>query len=171
MKRRVSFNSEEIRNLFFQECLKSLSLKKWKNLRDLFNVPKSVLEFYRNGKLTLPEELYEKLSKKLQEKDRSFFNKDIRYMGANWGQTKGGMATYLKHKEIFDNGRKKAIGVIRLRTHKFDINLSLSLELAYFIGLFIGDGFTNKHGGYHIIQFTGDFSLDMLGNILRKDFK
>ena len=37
-----------------------------------------------------------------------------------------------------------------------DIYAPLSSELCEVIGLFIGDGFTNKYGSHYLIQFTGN---------------
>ena len=44
---------------------------------------------------------------------------------------------------------------MRKKLSKFDINLPLDNNLSYFIGLFIGEGFTNKYNGYYLTQFTG----------------
>ena len=38
----------------------------------------------------------------------------------------------------------------------FDINTPLSTELCEIVGLFIGDGFTNRYGSHYLIQFTGN---------------
>ncbi len=156
MGRRVIFNSKEVRDLFFSKIMNSFGLTKTITLRLKFDIPKSTLELYRNGNLTLPEELYLGLSARLQKSDLEFFRDHVDYLDSNWGRIKAGKITYSKHRNIFDEGRKKAIEVIRARVHKFDINIPLTSELAYFIGLFIGDGFTNKYGSYYIIQFTGD---------------
>ena len=43
---------------------------------------------------------------------------------------------------------------------KFDLNMPLSVELCEFIGAFIGDGFTNKYGRHHLVEFTGDARQD-----------
>jgi len=171
MNRRVGFNSKEIRNLFFQELLGTYKLEKWKELRELFSMPRSMLERYRSGKLTLPEELYKKLSGSLSEKDKLLFNKEIKYLDQDWGRIKAGKITYFKHKNIFDEGRKKAIYAISKKAKdRFDIYMPLSLELSYFIGLFIGDGFANKYGRYHQIQFTGDIKEKQFYESLFSDY-
>ncbi|MCX6742378.1 MAG: hypothetical protein NTX24_04385 [Candidatus Pacearchaeota archaeon] len=96
------------------------------------------------------------MSTKLNKKDREFLSKNISYLSDNWGRIKAGKITYSRYKHIFEEGRKKAIESIHKRSCKFDINLPLNKELAYFIGLFIGDGFTNKYQRYYLTQFTGD---------------
>lgn len=156
MVRRVSFNLREVRNLFFEKCLKSLNFKTWNQLANFLKIRRNMLSNYRNGKLTLPENFYMKLSAQFKENDKEFFSKSISFLEDNWGRIKAGKMTYYKYKHIFDEGRKKAINAVRKKTHKFDTNISLTKELAYFIGLFIGDGFTNKYGGYYLTQFTGD---------------
>lgn len=155
MKRRITFNSKENRDLFFRMCLDSLNFKTWNQLANFLKIRRSVLSKYRANKLTLPEDLYIKLSHKFNKDDKKFLLKNISFFEEGWGRIKAGKVTYSKYKHVFDEGRRKAIGVIRKRAHKFDMNLPLSEELAYFIGLFIGDGFTNKYGGYYLIQFTG----------------
>lgn len=156
MGRRVIFNSKELRDMFFQRVISSLGLAKIKDLRLGFNIPKSTLELYLNGNLTLPEELYIKLSANLQKSDLRFFRKKAEFLDSDWGRVKAGKITYAKYTPIFDEGRKKAIHVSQANAKKFDIKMSLSEELAYFLGLFIGDGFTNKYQRYYLIQFTGD---------------
>ena len=156
MARRISFNSKDIRNLFFEKCLEVLNLQTWSQLKDFLKIRRNMLSSYRVGKLTLPEDIYIKLASKFKEEDANSFLRDISFLNEGWGRVKAGKITYFKHKNIFDEGRKKAIGSVRKRAHKFNSDILLNAELAYFIGLFIGDGFTNKYGGSYIIQFTGD---------------
>ncbi len=176
MGERIIFNSNEIRDLFFQKVLESLNLKNWTEMRKLFNIPKSTSEFYRNGKLTLPEELYNKITLKFNKKDKDFFNKNISFLEENWGRIKAGKATYTKHQNIFNEGREIAIKVVQERANKFNFNMPLTGELAYFLGLFIGDGFLNKYQRYYLIQFTGDkrfekgYYLDLISKLSRQLF-
>jgi intein/homing endonuclease len=177
MERRIVFDSAEIRKLFFKEILKFFKFETWKQLQICFGIPKSMLEFYRNGKLTLPEDLYKKLSNKISDEDKILFNNKIKFLDSNWGNIKGGKATYSKHKEIFEEGRKKAIFVARKKAaDKFDIYMSLNEDLAYFLGLFVGDGFTNKYSGYYMIEITGDkrtekeFYINYLGPLIKNFF-
>src|SRR3989344_4112697 len=176
MKRRVYFKSSRIRNLFFEKVLKSHKFNKWNQIVLNLNIPRIVLSKYRNGKLTIPEQVYKNLINNFNEKDKSYFQNNISYLNENWGMVNGGMSTYFKYKNIFDEGRKKAIQKIKDSSIKFDINLSLTKDLAYFIGLFIGDGFTNKYGYHSIVQFTGDsrkeknYYLEIVSNISKTLF-
>lgn len=155
MANRISFNSEKTRDLFFQECLQSSNFDNWNKLAHFLKIRRNMLSNYRAGKLTFPENFYIKLIEHFSNKNKIFFSENIHFLDSNWGKIKGGKITYQNHKNIFDAGRRKAINTVRKRSHKFNINLLLTKELAYFIGLFIGDGFTNKYGKYHLTQFTG----------------
>ena len=162
MEKRIKFNSEKERKIFFNKSLNSLNFLKWKELEIYLKINRSMLENYRNGKLTLPEEIYKKLTSKLTKEEFEFFEKNISYLDSNWGVKKGGLSTYLKHRYIFEKGRVKGIKKLKKSFKKFDINLELTRELAYFIGLFIGDGFTNKYDEHHYItQFVGCKSKEL----------
>lgn len=156
MDKRIVFFSNEICNLFFQKVLQSFSMKNWKDLRSKFNIPKSTFEFYKNGRFSLPEKLYNQISFKLLHEDLNFFESKLKRINSNWGSVKAGKITYGKYKDMFDIGRKKAIESAQRKANKFNINIPLNNELAYFIGLFIGDGFTNKYYTHYIVQFVGD---------------
>ncbi|MEK6936618.1 MAG: LAGLIDADG family homing endonuclease [Nanoarchaeota archaeon] len=163
MNKRIIFDSNEFRNLFFEKVLESFNIKKWGEVRKLFSIPKSTFEFYRNGRLTIPENLYELLIKNFDEKDKLFFSKKIKFLDSCWGNVKGGKITYSKYKEIFDKGRKKAILSRKKKAeNKFNVHMPLNCELSYFIGLFIGDGFTNKYKRTYITEFTGDKRTEKL---------
>lgn len=170
MGRRAVFKSKEIRYLFFQKVMASFDSARIADFRLKFNIPKSTFELYRNGNLTLPEELYLKLSANLQKSELEFFKKHTEYFDSNWGRIKAGKSTYSQHKSIFDGGRIKAIEAIRNRAAKFDINLPLTSELAYFMGLFIGDGFTNKYKSGYIVQFTGEKKEEQFYKTLISDY-
>ena len=170
MGKRIRFNSPEVRNLFFKKALEINGLITWNQLKIFLNIRRSLLSNYRGGKFTLPEKTYSLLTFKFDQKDLNYFSKNISLIDEGWGRIKAGKITYSLHKNIFDEGRKKAIGAIRKRAHKFDLNMPLNLELAYFIGLFIGDGFTNKYGGYHLIQFTGDKKEEQFYQTLVTDY-
>ena len=160
MVRRVSFKSNKIRDLFFERVLKHDKMDTWKDLSLNFNIPRVTLSRYRSGELTLPESIYNNLISEFLDKDIAYLNKNISYLDDNWGRVKGGHSTYSKYKHIFDKGRKKALKKKREKIHKFDTNLVLNKELAYFIGLFIGDGFTNKYSRYYLTQFVGHFPIE-----------
>lgn len=156
MNARIIFDSKDNREKFFSEVLTSFGLSNWKKLREHLLIPKSMFEFYKNGKISLPLELYKKFSQKLSFQQVKFFELHIRQLEANWGQIKAGKITYSKYRSIFEEGRLKAIQSSKKNMHLVSFNLILDKKLAHFIGLFIGDGFTNKYGSGYIVQFTGD---------------
>jgi len=159
--KRILFKSEEIRDAFFAKCLKKFEFKKWKELYEFLESNRKTFTDYRTGKRTFPENLYLRLISKFSNTDILSFENSVSYLDENWGRVKAGKTTYSKHKHIFEEGRKKAIKSNKKRVHKFDINLPLTSELAYFIGLFIGDGFTNKYGRYYLTQFVGHFPIEV----------
>lgn len=154
--KRIYFESKKIRKTFFEKVLEFNYIDKWNDFIIKFDVPRKTLDSYKNGRLTLPYDLYKKITMNFNKDLILFFEKNILYRDSNWGKIKGGISTYLKHKEIFQNGRKMAHAKLKNRIANFDINQILTQKLSYFIGLFIGDGFTNKYGRYYLIQFTGD---------------
>jgi len=156
MQRRIIFSSNEIRNSFFEEVLVVSQFKNWQSLANFFQINRNLLLKYRLGKLTLPEEIFRKLILMFDSSRERFFESKVSYVDPNWGRIEGGKSTYNRHREIFEHGRQKAIETSKRRAHKFNVDIPLGEELSYFIGLFIGDGFTNKYQRYHIIQFTGD---------------
>jgi len=159
--RRVLFKSGEIRNSFFTKSLEKFGFKKWKELYEFLGGNRKTFTDYRTGKSTFPENFYKILISKFSKVDVLIFESSISYLDENWGRAKAGKTTYLKHKHIFEKGRKKAIKILKNKVHKFDINLPLTKELAYLIGLFIGDGFTNKYGRYYLTQFVGHFPIEI----------
>ena len=157
MKERVAFNSKKIRNKFFLIVLQTKNLTRWKDLTAHFNLSRKLLEDYRSGKTTIPKSLYDRFCSNFSEDNLIHFNKFIEIKDNNWGRIKGGHMTYHRYKSIFEGGRLKGIEKLKELNSKpeFDINMPLNKELAYFIGLFIGDGFCNKYGRHYQIQFVG----------------
>tara|TARA_Y100000310_G_scaffold332782_1_gene409006 strand:+ start:786 stop:1682 length:897 start_codon:yes stop_codon:yes gene_type:complete len=133
----------------------------WKELSEKLNINRKVLGQYRKGSLTLPYETFKKLILNFSREDRDYFENNIDLLDSNWGMVKGGIAAYGKNKEFFEKGRQKAIKKAKDQILKFDINMPLSEDLSYFIGLFIGDGFTNKYQRAYITQFTGQYSEEL----------
>jgi len=162
MEKRTFFNSSKIRDLFFTEIFKSFKLKSWIQLSRILGVNRNILTDYRFGRLTLPKSKYERLISKLEKNKADFFNKNISCREGNLGSIQGGKVAYLKNKEAFDKGREKAIKIRREKVKRFDINLPLCENLSYFLGLFIGDGFTNKYCRYYLTQFVGHFPKEVL---------
>ena len=158
---RIIFLSKSARNLFFDKVLFYYKYKNWVELYKKLDIPRSVFDKYRHGELTLPLELYNKMASLFDNKTKSYFLINIKSVDSNWGQREGGKSAYIINKEVFNKGIIK--GLIKIRekinngmSKKFDINLNLDNNLSYFIGLFIGDGFSNKYGKYHLTQFVGN---------------
>lgn len=159
---RIIFHNQKTRNLFFDEIKRVGGFRTWKEMSLKTHIPKSMLENYRTGKLLLPSKRFETLITFLPPKTRDYYVTKVTQKEDNWGVKKGGKATYTKHPEIFEMGRKKGIESIRLKPPKyeFDINMKLNESLCELVGAFIGDGFTNKYGSSYITQFTGHSKLD-----------
>jgi hypothetical protein len=173
-KKRVLMNKTD-RTKFFG-LLKS-KFGSLKNIRNKLKLPKTSFENYKNGKYTIPFELYSRLISFLPENEKTYFNSNISIISEDWGRSKGGKITYNKHKEIFDNGRRIAIMKIMSNPkYNFDINIPLNEKICEFIGAFIGDGFTNKYGSSYLIQFTGDgrydkdYYINNICKILKENF-
>ncbi|MAG02461.1 hypothetical protein CMI42_03925 [Candidatus Pacearchaeota archaeon] len=160
MKKRILFNTGESRNLFFEKVLEKNKIKRWKDFYQELDIQRQTFDRYKGGKLTIPEELFVKFSVRLDKDSKEYFNKNVSILQENWGAIKGGKVAYSKHKYIFDRGREIAIERIKSKVPRFDIYQPLGEELSYFIGLLIGDGFTNKYGRYYLTQFTGNASKE-----------
>jgi intein/homing endonuclease len=152
---RVFFKIPQIREQFFLK-LKYL-FGTWKKLGLHFKIYKSRMERFREGKISLPYKLFSELLSSLDNEDKSFFLKNILLRDPNWGRAKGGIATYQKHKYIFEKGRR--LGGLKVK-YKFDFNMALTPELCEFIGAIIGDGFTNNYNNNYKVQITGHKVLD-----------
>lgn len=168
---RIFFKSKGVRKEFFEKLFRESSFKTWKNLYEFYKIPRSVFDCYKNGKISIHKELYEKLSIYFSNKDREYFSKRIKLVEDNWGKVKGGNKAYAKNKEIFDTGRKKGmLKILKIREGKnFDYNeINLDKDLAYFIGLLIGDGFLNEYSRHYLIQFIGhkNHELDYYKNVV-----
>ena len=152
---RISFFSAAIRNIFFESARASLGFTSWQGLALNLQIRRTQLDDYRSGKLSLPDVLYHKLILKMGTRKISYFSSRLKILEDNWGRAKGGRVTYAKHSGFFEEGRRRAIQKRLEGISVFDINLPLSTNLAYFVGLFIGDGFCNKYGRHHLTQFVG----------------
>lgn len=159
MENRVLFKSNSERLNFFNTILRRSSLETWKRLYSVTKIPRQVFDSYKSGKLTIPLERFNRLIKFLNNKEVNYFSNKTMLIDENWGRIKGGRENYKKHKDILTEGRKK--GFLKLQKlqsdnyHKFE-NIKLDKNLAYFVGLWIGDGFSNKYQRYYLTQFVGN---------------
>ena len=138
--------------------------KTWKDFYTFFKVPRSVFDKYRSGYLTLPEGLFIVFNNNLSSEKRRYYLSRINYISDNWGKIKGGKVTYSLHKDIFDRGRVlglKKISNDRSLRDNIPLDKELNEGLSYFLGLFIGDGFTNVYNNRYIIQFTGNWTKEL----------
>lgn len=168
---RVIFKSKRARQEFFEKLLKESSLKTWKHFYESHKIPRSVLDNYKSGRLSIPSNTYEQFSLYFNNHQKENFSKRIKLLLDNWGKVKGGKKTYLRHKEVFEKGRKKGILKIQEKRKKSAINFDkayLDKDLSYFVGLLIGDGFINRYGRHYLIQFVGhkESELDYYNNII-----
>jgi hypothetical protein len=157
---RIIFSSSEWRNEFFKKIKQNTLSNTWSPVIKELKLSRTLLEKYRYGILTLPEKIYIRLKLFLSISDRKIFDNHIKIISDNWGAVEGGKITYKNHHSFFEEGRKKGIESIKRRQVFIDISLPLSKDLSYFIGLFIGDGFTNKYGHHYQTQFTGHRSKE-----------
>src|SRR3989344_9008071 len=162
MMDRIYFKNSQDCFKFFDDSRSGSKLNSWKALANQLKTTRCVLDNYRLRKLCLPEDRFYYLLKLIEEDKRNYFLKAIEKRDENWGQIKGGKITYSKHKHLFEVGRKIAIQFRRENVkYNFDINMPLSEDLCEFLGVVIGDGFTNKYDGRHYqTQIVGDKNLD-----------
>lgn len=158
---RVSFTNKRDLIEFFNEVRSKLNVQNWRKLGELIGTNKSMIDNYKSGKLCIPEERFNKMLRILGENRKKYFLQAIEKKNKNWGQIIGGKMAYNLNKKYFDEGRKIAAKSNKDRVkNDFDINMPLSPELCEFIGVFIGDGFTNKYRRVYHTEITGDRNLD-----------
>ncbi|MBX4196424.1 hypothetical protein KW805_02455 [Candidatus Pacearchaeota archaeon] len=155
---RIIFKSKSIRDVFFKQVLASYNYEFWSDLYRKLRIRRSLFEKYRSGKLTISSDFYSILSRNFDHKLTVYFSKKIKLIDSNWGNILGGSITYKKYPRFFKEGRKKGLSKILKKYPIFDINIPLDSNLSYFLGLFIGDGFSNKYGRYYLTQFVGHAS-------------
>jgi hypothetical protein len=155
LDQRVIFKDENTRKQFFLQLKDEFGT--WTQLRKKFNIPKSRLEHFRDGSISLPNKQFQKLCFHLTQNDKEIYEDKIILKDKNWGRSKGGKTTYAKYKEMFEKGRAIAS---QKRISRMPRHIDISPELCEFIGAFIGDGFMNKYASTYLIQITGDYQLD-----------
>lgn len=153
---RIYFVDKEDRIGFF-EAIKKPNIS-WRKIAESINTNRSMLDLYRRGKLSIPENRFKVLIELIPERERQFFLKKMGKKRSNWGQVIGGKRAYKVNKKKFDEGRKKARKDVL--KYIFDINMDLNEDLCEFIGAIIGDGFTNKYTNFYQTQITGDNLFD-----------
>jgi len=166
---RVKFKKEEEREEFFKKILKE-NFKSWREFSEYLKIDRKLFLEYRSGSLTIPLEIYEKSIILLKEKEKNKQKRIITKINDNWGKIKGGKRNYELNKEIFDKGRNKAIRISKSKVKRFNIFIDLTKEISYIVGLFIGDGFSNKYQRHYLTQFIGHYSeLEYYKNIIAKE--
>ncbi|MFH1182382.1 MAG: LAGLIDADG family homing endonuclease [Candidatus Woesearchaeota archaeon] len=154
---RVLFYSDTNRKYFFSQL--RLKFGTWQALMKNIGTYKSRLERFRSGQISLPYSTFVRLLNYLGKDDAVLIKQNVYFRQTNWGRSKGGITTYSKHREIFEEGRKIAARRAGPK-YKFNFDMLLTEQIAEFIGAFIGDGFTNYYGNSYIVQITGDSRLD-----------
>lgn len=153
---RIGFNDKIDRINFFNN-VKTDSQLSWASLSKRLGTNRSMLDNYRRGNLLIPEDRFNLLLNLIKEDNQKNFLKKYSRKKENWGQIKGGKSAYRINQKKFELGRKRGGFSVK---YEFDVNQSLSEELCEFIGVVIGDGFTNKYGTLYQMQIAGDKELD-----------
>lgn len=171
MYKRVIFKFESDRRLFFNKILKRSHLKSWKLFYLYHKIPRQTFDLYKSGKSTIPNNFYERLIKYLNKNEIKNFTSKIDFIDENWGRIKGGKENYKRNKKVFDVGRILGLSKLLKMNFKnsFDINkVVLDTKLAYFVGLWMGDGFTNKYKSHYLTQFVGhkEHELEYYKNVV-----
>lgn len=156
---RIVFKNKKVCSEFFEEIKGKSEIKNWRRLGQIIGTSRSMIDNYRTGKLSLPENRFYELLNRLDDNRKEYFLILIKKIDSNWGQIIGGKKAYLINRKIFDRGREIALKNKQVK-YDFDINIPLSKDLCEFIGAFIGDGFTNKYVHLYQTQITGDSNLD-----------
>lgn len=160
---RIDFKNNFVRTEFFKILKRTLNIKSWGKLQNFFDCPRTSFQAYHYGKYLIPENLFQKMIRCLNPKDKSYFEKNIITKNDNWGVVKGGQATYKKYPKLAEIAREKAIKKARQKAFEKPVfDISLSTELCEFVGAMIGDGNVdgylqkkNKLPKYHL-SITGN---------------
>lgn len=157
MQQRVKFESDSIRESFFNAVKAKGNFESWAELYKYFSKRGTLIQKYRFGQLLLPLDFYEQLQNILPAETRTFFKSKIIFLDGNWGRVKGGEITRAKYPKIFKIGRKIAHST---QEYSLGKGIELNKELCEFIGALIGDGFIGKYGRTHIVELIGNNTLD-----------
>jgi hypothetical protein len=122
----------------------------------IYEVNYSTFKNYYSGERLLPEYLYLKIIEELDLEDEG-----VR-IPENWGASKGGKkgikAMFRKHSQKLQEWRRKGGRNSPISVTKNIIIPNLSVQLAEFIGIHLGDGTLTKN----FIRISGDKRYDML---------
>lgn len=165
---RIKFVNTNIKHKFF-DLVKNKLNKNWKEIREDFNLPKSTLESYIYGRLSLPEKLFLEFISLLDKPDKEFILQNIEKVLDNHGAVKGGKNAYLINIKKFEKGRRKGLVSIKknkkmqeLEIKETILNINITPEICEVIGAFIGDGFFNCYNNkLYQIEFAGDSRFDL----------
>lgn len=158
---RIRITSEKIRKRVFESFRNNFG--SWEEVRESLHLPKSTLEHYTSGRLTIPESLFETLKTYLPEDIKGELNNEFEKLPDNWGESKGGKVAYRKNCIYLEKGRLKGLMSLKKRykpSPSFDF--PLFPEICEVVGAFVGDGCFNlyKNKLYHI-EFSGDNRYDL----------
>ena len=95
---RIFFLNKMSRDYFFQ-TIKNYSKKSWRKIAREIGTTRAMLEKYRKGSLSLPEERFVNLLKMTPLEQRSLFLRSIKKKEENWGQVIGGRIAYKLNKK------------------------------------------------------------------------
>ncbi|MCX6802186.1 MAG: hypothetical protein NT067_03660 [Candidatus Diapherotrites archaeon] len=160
---RIEFPDAATRNEFFGLLKGSVGVRAWDELYKRFNIGRSLFQGYRCGQFTLPKDKFQTFLEFLPSQERERFISMISTKSGSWGRKLGGISTYYKYPELFQQGREKAWHSLNHSgggRRYYALNIPLRSDLCEFIGALIGDGFTNQYGSYYQTGFCGDKRFD-----------
>jgi len=113
MQDRVGFKTSELRKKFFLSVKKASGAKNWRELRDLFDLPRTSFGNYQYGIRLLSANIFDSMLLILPQEKQKFFFKQTFTKPGNWGAKKAGskgMKALLKKygKETVRRWRQKA---------------------------------------------------------------
>ncbi len=150
MQQRIQLEDWLRGDLFFN-VKKFTKLKSWAEIARYFGVGFYTLKNYRNGRLTIPKNIFEKAIGSFPRKLRKKFVKKATALDANWGQVKGGkraIGTLRRRygEEYFQSLRRKGAKNTPINKAKEIITPSeVSPEIAELLGAYLGDGTLTDH--------------------------
>ncbi len=158
MEARYAFPAKDDLTTLFEEARAAAAVPTWDAFYRFLGVARGQCQGYKAGATLLPERLFQRLLELLPGERQAYFRAHASSRPGNWGRVKGGKATWQKHPEQFEPGRKKGIAKflkwVGYPRYDIDLNMPLSLDLCEFIGAFIGDGHLSRRK--YTLGFAGD---------------